>query len=136
MSRRRLSFAGVTENTATDGGNTCALCLASHTQFSVPTTWKSAKAREIALTGLQLTNQSPVCRLCRDDIGRLIKDPHIRPRWEKANTEKKCCVVMCTNTCFSVSRVGTREQIADVLNLYMTRCNQSTPTVVPAIQRL
>ena len=75
MSRRRLSFRGVTEtspteNTVTDGGNACSLCLAPHTQLSVPAAWKNTRARELALTDLQLTLQSAVCRLCRDDIGR------------------------------------------------------------------
>ena len=80
MSRRRLSFRGVTEtspteNTVTDGGNACSLCLAPHTQLSVPAAWKNTRARELALTDLQLTLQSAVCRLCRDDIGRLIETP-------------------------------------------------------------
>ena len=69
-------------------------------------------ARELALTDLQLTLQSAVCRLCRDDIGRLTRDANVTPRWEK---QKKCCVDMCDNTCYSVSSVGTREQIACIL---------------------
>ena len=120
MSRRRLSFRGVTEtspteNTVTDGGNACSLCLAPHTQLSVPAAWKNTRARELALTDLQLTLQSAVCRLCRDDIGRLTRDANVTPRWEKQKREKKCCVDMCDNTCYSVSSVGTREQIACIL---------------------
>ena len=73
-----------------------------------------------------------MCRLCRDDIGRLIKDPHIRPRWEREKTEKlekQCCVPACTDTCFSVLRVGTGEQVANILEY------ESLPYPTPLCQR-
>ena len=115
MSRRRLSFQGVTENTETDRGKTCSLCQTAHAQFSVPSAWKNDRAREMALTHLQLTHQSPVCRLC-DDIGRTIRNPQIRPRWKRAEkVEKKCCIPTCTDICYSMLRVGTEEQVAKIL---------------------
>ena len=45
----------------------------------------------------------------------LAGDANVTPRWEKQKREKKCCVDMCDNTCYSVSSVGTREQIACIL---------------------
>ena len=64
MSQCRLSCQGVTENTETDGGKTCSLCQTPHTQFSIPSAWKNDRARDMALTNLQLTHQSPVCADC------------------------------------------------------------------------
>ena len=64
MSRRRLSFQGVTENTETGGGKTCSLCQTPHIQFSIPSAWKNDRARDMALTNLQLTHQSPECADC------------------------------------------------------------------------
>ena len=64
MSQRRLSCQGVTENTETDGGKTCSLCQTPHTQFSIPSAWKNDRARDMALTNLQLTHQIPVCADC------------------------------------------------------------------------
>ena len=110
MSRRRLSFRGVTEtspteNTVTDGGNACSLCLAPHTQLSVPAAWKNTRARELALTDLQLTHQSAVCRLCRDDIGRLTRDANVTPRWEKQKKKRRNAALICVITPATVFQV-------------------------------
>ena len=114
-SQCKLSFLGGRENTATDQSNECALHLSSHTWFSLPSTWKNDRARKIALTDLKFAHQSPVCQLCCDDIGRLVKGPQITPRWEKAKTEKKCCVPMCNSACFCLSKFATSEQTAHIL---------------------
>ena len=92
--------------------------LVSNRAHSVlnPSAWKNDRARDMALTNLQLTHQSPVCRLCRDDIGRMIRNPHMRPRWKRVEKiEKKCCIPACTDTCYSVLRVRTEEQVANLL---------------------
>ena len=82
-SRRQLSFVPTSENKATDEGKKCALCYNPHTQLSAPMSWKNIEAQKLALTSLSLMHQCLVCRLCRDDIGRMVKNPHIKPRWEK-----------------------------------------------------
>ena len=62
-------------------------CVSVHTLSSH--SHQNDRARKIVLTDLKLTHQSPVCQLCRDDIGRLVKIPQITPRWEKVKTEKR-----------------------------------------------
>ena len=72
-SRRRLTFSPPVEEQESKQGNICTLCLAPHTQLSPPVSWKNAHAQRVACTQLHLPQQSLVCRLCRDDIGKLIK---------------------------------------------------------------
>ena len=55
--------------------------------------------RELALT-LGITEQSLVCRPCRNDIARLRKDPCHCPRWEKERISE-CAVLQCRNKSFS-----------------------------------
>ena len=114
-SRRKLSFPPV-ENKVTDEGNIilCTLCSAPHAQLSAPTSWKNAQAQDVAIS-LHLTLQSPVCRPCRDNIGRLVKNPAVIPRWEKEGRMSNCCIPMCTNASFSTSKFATSEQIAHIL---------------------
>ena len=78
-----------------------------------PSAWKNDRAREIALTDLQLIHQSLVYRLCRNYISRMIQNPHIRPRWkrEEKNRKKKC-----NDTLFSVLGVGIREEVVNTLD--------------------
>ena len=114
-SQRRLSFTPATEETTAAEGEMCTLCLAPHTQLSAPETWKNVQAQEIALTQLQLTKESLVCRLCRDNISKLVKKPDSTRRWEKASSKMKCCIDMCTNDVFAKSKIATREQIAHIL---------------------
>ena len=116
-SRRRLSFLPSADgNTADNQGIICSLCLAPHTQMSTPLSWKSIQAQDIALTRLHLTHESHVCRLCWDDISRLVKSPHMKPRWEKTGRKLNCCVPMCTSTSFSTTQIASGEEIAHILS--------------------
>ena len=81
-SRRSLTFPPASEESKRQHGNQCALCLGQHTQLSTPQTWKSVQAQQVALR-LHIEQYSPVCRLCRDDITRLVSNPEHVPRWEK-----------------------------------------------------
>ena len=100
-----------------------SLCLAPHTQMSTPLSWKNIQAQDIALTRLHLTHESHVCRLCwddnlllcRDDISRLVKSPHMKPSWEKTGRKLNCCVPMCTSTSFSTTQIASGEEIAHIL---------------------
>ena len=96
-SRRRLAFTTppVSQSTAT----ACSLCNQVHTTLSSPISWRDECCRELALT-LGITEQSLVCRPCRNDITRLRKDPCHIPRWEKERV-RECAVSQCKNNFFS-----------------------------------
>ena len=110
-SRRRLSFASTT---AMDEGKKCALCHNPHTQFSAPMSWKNVEVQKLAVTSLGLTDQCPVCRLCRDDIGRMVKNPDTKPRWEKNERKENCCIPMCGNVSFTISKIASSEQVSHI----------------------
>ena len=114
-SLRQLIFSSLAEETGEEG-HKCTLCLAPHTQMSVPTSWKNVQAQEIAYTQLHLTQHSPVCRLCRDDIRKLLTNPANTPRWEKLGRKANCCIDNCTNVVFVKSKVATSEQVSDILD--------------------
>ena len=59
------------------------LCNVPHTQMSVLQSWKNAQAQELAYTQLHLTQDSLVCRVCGDDIRKLLANHTNTPRWEK-----------------------------------------------------
>ena len=81
---------------------TCTLCSQSHTQLSSPNSWKNDSCQQLALS-LEISGRSPVCRPCRNDITRLMKDPDHRPRWEKCKITNTECIIIpqCNNTFFS-----------------------------------
>ena len=113
-SRRRLSFSTPPEDVSEETGKICSLCLAPHTELSEPDSWKNLQAQEIALTQLNLTLVSRVCRPCCNDIGRLINSASITPRWEKGGTGLKCCISNCHATSFATSKIATSEQISEI----------------------
>ena len=112
-SRRQLSFVQTSENT-TKRGNECALCHAPHTPLSALMSWRNVEAQKLALTDLHLTHQCLVCRLCRDDIDRMVKNPDIKLRWEKGERRANCCIPMCNNTSFTLSKIASSEQISHI----------------------
>ena len=81
-SPRWLTFSPVEEQ-ENKQGNICTRCLAPHTQLSAPASWKNAHGQQVACKQLRLPQQSLVCGLCRDDIGKLIKTSERTPRWVK-----------------------------------------------------
>ena len=76
---------------------------------------KNAQAQEIAYTQLHLTQDSLLCRLCQDDIRKLLINPVNVPRWEKVENKAKCCINTCTNMAFVRSKVVTCEQVAHII---------------------
>ena len=85
-SRRILSFPGPTEENNTHNiQGMCELCEASKhfTQLSTPDSWKNISAQQLALTQLNLTEQSCVCRSCQSDITKMIKNNTHVLRWAR-----------------------------------------------------
>jgi len=114
-SRRRLLFSPSVEETGSQQGTTCHLCLAPHIQLSAPESWKNAHAKQIALTELHLSKQSLVCRLCRDDISKVVRNPAHTPRWVKVARKTNCCVPTCSRSAFVHSKIASSEQTRNIL---------------------
>ena len=115
QSRRRLSFSPAKENKSKPG-NSCELCLAPRTCTQLAA-WKTADAQQMAITQLNLTQQSYICRLCRDDITKMIKNPGYVPRWAREERKGHCCIPSCTNAAFVKSKIATIEETTQILNL-------------------
>lgn len=77
--RRILSFP------QRDEGKVCALCCHPNVRMSMFPSWKDMNSQQYALS-LGIEAESPICRLCRDDISRLVKNPSSIPRWGKNKT--------------------------------------------------
>ena len=107
-SRRQLSFVQISEYTS-NRDDECALRHAPHTSLSALMSWRIVAAQKLALTELHLTQQCLICR--PHDIGRMVKNPDIKPRWEKDERRANCCIPMCSNTSFTLSKIASSEQI-------------------------
>ena len=119
----QLSFVQTSENTA-KRGNECALCHAPHIPLSALMSWRNVEAQKLALTDLHLTHQCLVYRPCRDDIGRMVKNPDIKPRWEKGERRANCCIPMCSNTSFTLSKITSSEHDTRHIHyLFVKMCN-------------
>ena len=74
-------------------------------------TWKNKEAVLLArsLVGL---NQ-PICRPCRDDISRLLKNAEHQPRWKKRGKldGNFCCWPGCNNPTFVCTHIATAVQL-------------------------
>ena len=125
-SRHMLSFPAPTEENNAHVQGMCELCEASkpQTQLSTPETWKHISARQLALTQLNLTHQSCVCRSCRNDITKMIKNSNHTPRWAKI---EYCCIPLCSDTAFVKGKISTPEQTAQFLEIEVEQVPYPTP---------
>ena len=99
--RRRLSFPPVQEQTEDELSN-CALCSGCYTSLYEPQTWRNEQAQQI-VKSLCIWPDKRICRLCKDDITRLVKNPSHTPRWgEKCGV--KCCMPGCDAPSFTQSK--------------------------------
>ena len=56
--------------------------------------WKD-KLSQRCIQSLGVDAHSPVCRACRDDVSRLVKNPAFIPRWEKEKEKENCIIQTC-----------------------------------------
>ena len=94
-SRRRLAFTTppVSQSTA------CSVCKQVHTSLSSPDSWKDEGCRQLAIS-LDISGHNLVCRPCRNDMARLMKNPSHCPRWEKDKISG-CAIPQCKDPFFS-----------------------------------
>ena len=148
-SRQRLSFPPVQEQTEDELSN-CSLCSGCYTSLYEPQAWRSEQAQQIAKS-LRIWPDKCICRLCKDDITRLVKNPSHTPRWGK-KCSVKCCMPGRDAPSFTQSKIVSQEQLntisplgvlyhqmyqsqphcANIITiLYIIHCNQSKVTVLP-----
>ena len=64
-----------------------------HQQMSKPAEWKNEDARAF-VDSLVEESECLVCRLCRNDVTRVLSNDSYIPRWEKKE-KSSCCVSDC-----------------------------------------
>ena len=110
--RRRLSFESIPEST---DGWVCELCGQANTNMSSPGSWKDNPS--VAFTSsLRISSDSLVCRPCRHDISRILKEPGTVPRWEKPKKGGKCFFPNCGESSFTSTKkpIPTEYQLVNV----------------------
>ena len=105
-SKRRLSFPA--DHEAAEP-LTCTLCNGRHINTSAPEDWRNSQAKQYATT-LSLRPSSPVCRPCKDDIVRILKDSTITPRWKKKSGVSPCCISECDTPAVRFSKCITTKR--------------------------
>ena len=75
-SRRRLSFPSTSELEEQD--EVCGLCGKAGIRTSKYPSWKD-KLSQRCIQSLGVDMHSPICRVCRDDVSRLLKNPAFTP---------------------------------------------------------
>ena len=97
----------------------CCLCNRNCSQLSTLSTWKDTSSKVIA-ESLGISENSAVCRECRQDIKRLMHNPTLVPRWNK-HTKKRCCVTGCSAECFCETEVMSADELSSTLGIEMSR---------------
>ena len=125
-SRRKLASKQV-ENTS------CDFCFETHIQFSSPNQWRSDKVRTYALTSLKLSPNAIVCRLCRDDISKVLMNSSHVPRWtlRREKIINKCIVDKCNDDSFVSTKVCTADELRKVFDSVQLQCSVHIPTPTP-----
>ena len=86
-------------------------------------TWKDTSSKVLA-ESLGISENSAVCRECRQDIKRLMHNPTLVPRWNK-HTKKRCCVTGCSAECFCETDVMSADELSSTLGIEMRLIQQS-----------
>lgn len=92
----------------------CTFCQGNHTHMSAPSSWKDERAKSLSRQ-LNVMPNEVVCRACRDDISRVVKDPEHTPRWKKRE-EENCSMSGCREMVFTKTNVATEEQLNSIAN--------------------
>ena len=111
----------------------CDICFETHIQFSSPNQWRSDKVRTYALTSLKLSPNAIVCRLCRDDISKVLMNSSHVPRWtlRREKIINKCIVDKCNDDSFVSTKVCTADELRKVFDSVQLQCSVHIPTPTP-----
>ena len=94
--RRQLSF----DNTVEEHSTICCLCGRTNQYMSIPSQWTNEEARTL-VTSFGISQA--VCKPCRGDINKLLRDDQFTPRWkkQKGTTNVTCCIMECSENAHS-----------------------------------
>jgi len=106
--------------------NPCHLCKQGNlSKYVHPKSWKNEE-----LLG-QLRRYEPdldiqpdtcICRLCRDDIGK-INDENFTPRWRKNNNNKMLCIVPeCNQVSSKTTKLVDHSTLCSLLHIDLSMC--------------
>jgi len=71
----------------------------------------SIPGRTTRHVSLYLRGVSMVCKLCRDDVGRALRDTNYVPRWNKATVQSTVCSIReCQDVPFTSTNMASDEQ--------------------------
>ncbi len=107
-SRRRLSYSSV--STLGEQGEVCGLCSRASIRTSKYPSWTD-KSSQQCVQSLGVDAQSPVCRACRDDVSRLVKNSAFTPRWEKEKQYETCVIQSCNGKDLHYSHTITSDEL-------------------------
>ena len=107
-----------------EDGEVCGLCQKHHSQVSIPAHWKSEEARSVVLS-LQVSLNTFVCRLCRQDVNKVLSDKSYVPRWRKGSKLSACCVMDCTGDVFATLHKASSDQIQAAFEAGELRSSES-----------
>ena len=82
--------------------------------MSTPAQWLDKDARELVLSS-QVPSDSFVCRLCTDDVARVLENPSHVSKWRKKQGQSKCCISTCNKTVFVATRIASSEIMKSVI---------------------
>ena len=103
----------------------CYLCLGHHVQMSTPSQWKSEQASAYA-SSIQVPLDANICKLCMDDISKVVSNASHIPRWRKRDVN--CCIMGCGAESF----VSTKIPSTDILKCFEAKgLEVSSPFLTP-----
>ena len=75
--------------------------------------WKD-KLSQRCIQSLGVDMHSPICRACRDDVSRLVKNPAFTPRWAKEKQKENCIIQTCTGIDLHYSTTISGDELTEL----------------------
>ncbi len=91
-SARRQSFP------TPEQGVVCGLCNNTSGRTSKYPSWKDKQSQQYIQSMGGIDEHSPICRACRDDVSRVVRNPAFTPRWKKEEKKDECIILTCNNS--------------------------------------
>jgi hypothetical protein len=126
-SKRQLSFG---ETTA----DTCSLCHKVHTWTSTPSQWTSEEASKLVISW-GMPDSAVVCKPCRGDINKLLKDGTYIPRWKRNKGIQQCCISECSEAGQIMSNMLIHNLTETLTSLQLTTKSSQLSTPTPFCTR-
>ena len=108
-------------------GRPCNPCLQGNfSKYVHPKSWKNDQLLAILRAyepSLNIQPDSCICRLCRDDINKIV-DENFIPRWKKRDQKKLCAVPKCANFSTKCTQMVNRSTLCTLLEIAETELDE------------